>query len=178
VSNIPKEDQLHTKRYRRFLIAVIRVSMGWIFLWAFLDKLLGLGFATCQTEAQFMCEKAWLAGGSPTAGFLIHGTSGPFATWFQALQGPVVDWLFMIGLLGIGLALILGIGVRVAAYAGSVLLVMMYLAAPPKTNPLLDDHIIYAMVLLLLSWVHAGYYFGLGRWWHKQAIVQKYSWLQ
>jgi thiosulfate dehydrogenase (quinone) large subunit len=180
VTNIPKEEQLHQKHYRRVLIALIRVSMGWVFLWAFLDKLLGLGFATCKTETgtQFMCSKAWLAGGSPTQGFLIHGTSGPFASWFQAIQSPVVDWLFMIGLLGIGLALILGIGMRIAAYSGSIMLVLMYLAALPENNPLIDDHIIYAMVLLLLSWVHAGYYYGLGRWWHKLAVVQKNTWLQ
>jgi thiosulfate dehydrogenase [quinone] large subunit len=29
-----------------YLWGVLRLAMGWIFLWAFLDKLLALGFAT------------------------------------------------------------------------------------------------------------------------------------
>jgi thiosulfate dehydrogenase [quinone] large subunit len=64
--------------------------MGLIFLWAFFDKLLGLGFAT-------KAENAWINGGSPTSGFLLHGTKGPFAEFFQSLAGiPTVDWLFMV----------------------------------------------------------------------------------
>jgi hypothetical protein len=39
-------------------LAVLRVATGLVFLWAFLDKLFGLGYATPGT-------KAWIAGGSP-----------------------------------------------------------------------------------------------------------------
>ena len=88
--------------------------MGWIFLWAFVDKLLGLGFATAP-------EKSWLAGGSPTTGFLKFAAKGPFVEIFHAMAGnPIVDWLFMLGLLLIGLALLLGIGVRIAGYSGAL----------------------------------------------------------
>jgi len=100
----------------RYIWAVLRIGMGWIFLWGFLDKLFGLGFATAS-------EKAWLAGGSPTSGYLNFATSGPFAPLFQSLAGnPVVDWLFMLGLLLLGLALILGIGVKIAGYSGALLM--------------------------------------------------------
>ena len=88
--------------------ALLRIGLGWIFLWAFIDKVFGLGFAT---EA----GKHWLTGASPTMGFLKFGTKGPLAGVFQAMAGsPVVDWLFMLGLLLIGLALILGIGMKIA----------------------------------------------------------------
>jgi len=150
-------------------LAATRIALGFIFVWAFLDKLLGLGFATPS-------PKAWLLGGSPTAGFL-GGVKGPFSDFFNSMAGnPLVDWLFMLGLLGIGAALILGIGLRVAAVAGTLLLVMMWAASLPiKTNPLLDDHLIYAITL----WVFA---FGNRKWslietWLRTDYVKKHSWL-
>ncbi len=125
---------------------VLRLSMGFIFLWAFLDKTFGLGFATSP-------EKSWLAGGSPTTGFLSFGVKGPFASFFQSLAGiPMVDWLFMIGLLFVGLTLLLNRFVKWGAVAGSVMLLFMYLALLlPENNPVIDDHLIYILVLLNLA---------------------------
>lgn len=153
-------------------LAFARIMLGFVFLWAFLDKTIGLGFAT-------MSEKSWLAGGSPTTGFLTGAGKGdgPFAAFFGSLAGnPLVDWLFMLGLLGIGLALLLGVGVRIAAVAGTALLVMMWLAVLPlKNNPLIDSHLIYATLL----WIVA---FGKRHWsfadqWISQDYVQKRPWL-
>ena len=125
---------------------VLRLSMGFIFLWAFLDKTFGLGFATTP-------EKSWLAGGSPTTGFLTFGTKGPFAEIFQSLAGiQLVDWLFMIGLLFAGLTLIVNRFVKWGAIAGSVMLLLMYLALLlPENNPIIDDHLIYILVLGLIA---------------------------
>jgi thiosulfate dehydrogenase [quinone] large subunit len=54
----------------------------------------------------------------------------------------------MTGLLGIGVALILGIGMRLAAAAGALLTVLMWTAVlPPASNPFMGDHLIYAAVL-------------------------------
>ena len=51
----------------------------------------------------------------------------------------------MLGLAGIGIALIAGIGMRIAAVAGGLLLVLMWTAVlPPENNPFMDDHLIYA----------------------------------
>ena len=55
---------------------VLRLMMGLIFLWAFVDKLLGLGFATKP-------ENSWLNGGSPTSGFLLNATHGPLEALFK-----------------------------------------------------------------------------------------------
>lgn len=153
---------------------LVRISLGWIFLWAFLDKTFGLGFATLP-------ERAWLAGGSPTAGFLTNATKGPFAELFKAMAGnPFVDWLFMIGLLCIGAALLLGIGVRIACYAGTLMLVLMYFAGfiPPENNPVIDDHVIYALVLIGLSLSPAGSWLGFGTGWSKTKLVKKYPMLK
>ncbi|NQV12207.1 DoxX family membrane protein [Candidatus Uhrbacteria bacterium] len=122
------------KKKEDYVWSILRIVLGWTFLWPFLDKLYGLGFTTAP-------EASWLAGGSPTFGFLSFATKGPFAEIFQGLAGNVlVDWLFMLGLLLIGLALILGIGVRIAGYAGVTMMVLMFLAGsiPPEHNPLID----------------------------------------
>lgn len=151
---------------------LLRVTLGFIFLWAFFDKLLGLGYSTIPA-------KSWLAGGSPTTGFL-KGAAGSFAPFFNSLSGQGwVDWLFMAGLLGIGAALVLGIGMRLATYGGSLLLFLMWLAVfPPKTNPIVDDHIIYILVLICLYNVKAGEVLGFGKSWAKSSLVKQYPILQ
>jgi thiosulfate dehydrogenase [quinone] large subunit len=152
----------------RYLLAALRLSLGWVFLWAFLDKTFGLGRAT-------PAEGAWIDGGSPTEGFLANAPTGPFADTFNSIAGAAwADWLFMIGLAGIGVALILGIGMRIAAVAGAVMLVLMWAAVlPPANNPFMDDHLIYAMVLFLLASLHAGDVLGLGRQWKSLGIVKR-----
>jgi len=160
------------KKHHIFL-GVLRIVMGVIFLWSFVDKLLGLGFAT---EA----GKAWIRGGSPTHGFLAFGTKGPFAGLFQSLAGNIfVDWLFMVGLLCVGMALILGIGMRVAAWSGSFMLFFIWLAAlPPEHNPIIDDHIVYMTTLFTLLHAEAGGHVGLGGWWARKPLVKRWKILQ
>jgi thiosulfate dehydrogenase [quinone] large subunit len=81
---------------------------------------------------------------------------------------PVVDWLFMLGLLGLGVALILGIGMRIASVGGALLMLLMWSSRlPPTTNPFLDQHIIYVLVLIGLAALKAGDTLGLGKWWSK-----------
>ena len=132
---------------KKVLWVKLRLVMGLIFLWAFADKLLGLGFATTK-------QNAWMNGGSPTSGFLANATRGPLADFFKQLAGvTVVDWIFMAGLLCVGLALVFNRFVGWAAIAGSTMLLLMWLAAfPPENNPLLDEHIVYALVLTLLAY--------------------------
>jgi len=156
----------------RYLLAGIRLALGWIFLWAFLDKLFGLGHSTTAA-------KSWLNGGSPTAGFLGKSATGPFTGFYHSIAGSTVaDALFMAALLGIGVALILGIGMRIAAGAGALLTVLMWTAVlPPASNPFMDDHLIYAAVLIVLALLGAGATLGLGRWWTATPLVRRNTWL-
>ncbi|MFB9852917.1 DoxX family membrane protein [Micromonospora andamanensis] len=167
-----QEQNLPT-RAARYLLAGLRLALGWVFLWAFLDKVFGLGFAT---EA----KNAWINGGSPTKGFLSFGAAGPFQGFYNSIAGAAwADWLFMIGLAAIGTALLLGIGVRVAAAAGGLLLVLMWTAVlPPENNPFMDDHLVYAGVLALLAVTNAGDTWGLGRTWARLPIVKRFGWLR
>ena len=155
----------------RYVWALTRLALGWTFLWPFLDKMFGLGH---QTTA----DHAWIHGGSPSLGFL-SGATGPFAGIYQSIAGAGwVNVLFMFGLLAIAVALLLGIGVRVAAIAGSTLLVLMWSASlPPQDDIFMDNHLIYALVLLGLAVVGAGKTLGLGQWWAQTSLVQRFPWL-
>jgi thiosulfate dehydrogenase [quinone] large subunit len=153
----------------RYAAAAARLSLGWIFLWAFLDKTFGLGFATES-------KNAWIDGGSPTNGFLSNAPTGPFKGVYNDIAGATwADWLFMIGLLGIGVALVAGVAMRIAAATGALLLVLMWTAVlPPENNPFMDDHLVYAIVLVLLAALGAGKTLGLGTYWEKLPIVKRF----
>lgn len=153
------------------VLGLLRISMGLIFLWAFFDKLLGLGFATTP-------DSSWLVGGSPTTGFLQFGVHGPFASFYHSLAGiPIVDWLFMLGLLFIGITLTFGIFVKLGSVAGTAMLFLMYLALglPPANHPFIDNHFIYILVMILLMVSNSGDRFGMGKSWSRTNLVQKYK---
>jgi len=129
----------------------LRLFMSGMFLWPFFDKVFGLGFATKSADA-------WINGASPTAGFLSFGTRGPFADFFQSMVGlgfygvNIIDWLFMLGILGTGLALLFNRFVVWGALAGSLIMLFIYMAAfPPEHSPLLDDHLLQILALVLLA---------------------------
>jgi len=148
---------------------LLRLSMGFIFLWAFFDKLFGLGFSTVK-------DKSWILGNSPTFGFLKSGTHGIFSSIFQSLAGNhLVDWLFMLGLLFIGVALIFGVLIKMASYAGFVMMLLMWSALlPPANNPILDDHIIYAIILYGISVTNSSKFLSFSKRWENTNMVKKY----
>ena len=163
-------------------IALLRLSTGFIFLWAFLDKFFGLGYATPSA-------RAWINGGSPTKGFLSNVDIGPFQSAFHSIAGTWwADTLFMLGLLGVGLAVMVGAFLNVSAIAGSLMMVLMWVAEWPlaqftstgdpsgSTNPFVDYHLIYALVLIVLAVLGAGRYFGIAPWWAR--VTGGKAWLR
>jgi thiosulfate dehydrogenase [quinone] large subunit len=164
-------------------LAVLRISTGFVFLWAFLDKTFGLGYSTPW-------DRAWINGGSPTNGFLKSIDVGPFQSAYHSMAGTWwANWLFMLGLLGLGLALIGGIALRIAAGAGALLMALMWFAEYPlarhtatgelsgSVNPITDYHFIYAVTGVVLALTYAGHTWGLGKWWASLPLVQKNRWL-
>ena len=151
----------------RYMMAATRLALGWVFLWALLDKTFGLGHETHS-------DGAWVNGGSPTEGFLANAPTGPFADFYKDIAGATwADWLFMLGLAGIGIALVLGIAMRVAAVSGALLLVMMWSAVlPPENNPVIDDHILGALSMVVLAAFYAGDTWGLGKIWAATKMVK------
>jgi thiosulfate dehydrogenase [quinone] large subunit len=165
-------------------LAVLRIAVGGIFLWPFLDKLFGLGYSTGA-------GRSVLEGNSPTNGFLSHVDVGPGKGFFQAIAGTWwADGLFMLGLGAVGVAVILGVGLRISAVAGATLMMMMWFAEWPlarftdsgdpsgSTNPLLDYHLIYSLALIALAVTAAGAVWGLGRKWASLPLVQRNPWLK
>ncbi len=162
-------------------IAALRIAFGFTFLWAFLDKTFALGFATGKDEAgnvDYFGDAAWINGGSPTEGFLSFGVpeDNPFKDIFTNMAGQAwVDWLFMIGLLGIGVTLLLGVGMRIGTAAGALMYAMMYLAVLPlENNPIVDDHLLGVISMAVLYFAAAGATWGFGRMWRRTSLVQKY----
>lgn len=165
-------------------LAVLRITTGLLFLWAFADKAFGFGYATTANNA-------WINGGSPTKGFLSRVDVGPFAETLRSWAGAGwADWLFMLGLLGIGVAVTLGIGLRISAVAGTVMMLLMWVAEWPldkttatgepslSTNPVIEYHVIYAIVLIALAATAAGNHWGLGERWSRLSFVERNPWLR
>src|ERR1700690_235639 len=108
------------KNYSVLSTLLLRLAMGWLFLYA--------GF-----------EKLTMAGGFSAKGYLLHLT-GTFAPFFAPLAGnPLVDVLFVSGELLIGIALILGILVRFASFWGIVMMILFYLTVYPPANSFIVD---------------------------------------
>lgn len=165
-------------------LAVLRIAVGGIFLWPFLDKMFGLGYSTGA-------GRSVLEGNSPTNGFLSHLDAGPGQSFFHSIAGTWwADSLFMIALGAVGIAVILGVGLRISAVAGSLLMMMMWFAEWPmarfmdsgdptgSTNPVLDYHVIYALALIAVAATAAGAVWGLGRRWASLPLVQRHPWLK
>ena len=162
-------------------LATLRIAFGITFLWAFLDKTFALGFHTGYDQGGTLDRfgpAAWINGGSPTEGFLSFGVpaDNPFHGFFTGLAGhAIVDWLFMLGLLGIGVTLLLGVGMRIGAAAGALMYAFMYAASLPlENNPVVDDHLVGIIVMAVLALGAAGTTWGLGRWWNRTEVVKNY----
>jgi len=100
---------------RQWPLALLRIAIGWHFLYESFTKLLDPG---------------WTSSG------YLESSTGPFAGLFRALASDatvlkVVDQLNVWGLCFIGLALMLGFFSRTAALSGVVLLALYYFAHPP-----------------------------------------------
>ncbi len=162
-------------------LATLRIAYGVTFLWAFLDKTFALGFHTGYDQEGNLDRfgpAAWINGGSPTEGFLSFGVpaDNPFHGFFTGLAGQAwVDWLFMLGLLGIGVTLLLGVGMRIGTAAGALMYAFMYAAVLPlENNPVVDDHLVGVIVMAVLALGAAGTTWGLGRWWNRTEVVENY----
>ena len=101
--------------WKRIFITVLRVGIGWHFLYEGITKL----FAPEWSAYNYLINSTGFM-----SGFYEGLASSP------ALM-KVVDVLNIYGLIFIGLALFLGILIRYAAIAGTLLLTLYYLAYPP-----------------------------------------------
>jgi thiosulfate dehydrogenase (quinone) large subunit len=137
-------------RSQKFTLTLLRISIGWMFFYAGITKVL---------------DPAWSA-----AGYLKAAKQFPeFYQWLASpAMLPITNALNEWGLTLVGVALVLGVGVRLAGALGAVIMILYYLplGVPyPNSHALVvDEHIIYAATLLFLAAVRAGRVWGLERW--------------
>ena len=124
---------------------LLRVSLGWLFLFAGYSKLTAVGGFTAKQ-------------------FLL-GLHGPFASFYLPLAGnPIVDNLVICGEILIGLSLILGVLVRFASFWGIILLLLFYFAEyPPEHSLIVNDQFIYILLFVYFLVSKAGYFYGLDK---------------
>ncbi len=148
------------------LIFFFRLAMAWTFLYAASHQVFVPGWSV--------------------AGFLSHTKT--FHSFYSELTGPgiaaVLTFLVEYGHLLIGLSLLTGLLVRVSASFG-VMLMLVYWTAHMDfpyisnvNNFLIDEHIVYAGVLLFLIVKHAGHVWGLDGWLEKAGWVERYPGLK
>ena len=189
ITTEPAATTLTGKKLGWVFLSLTRIAIGFIFLWAFFDKLFGLGFSTCRTVAEdgtytidVMCDSAWINGARITEGYL-GSSSGPFADFFKDLgQQAWTDWPFMLGLLGIGFALMSGVGQKIVLFAGPLMLTFMYMShywpgtAGAANNPFVEDHMVQALAIIGIVLVELGHQsIGFGTWWRKKVGIKHWT---
>jgi len=144
----------------RNIIFILRLCMAWVFLYA-------------------ASHQVFVPGWSAT-GFLAHTKT--FNWLFAPLTGPgiggIISFLVEYGHLAIGLSLLFGLFVRASSIAAAGLMILYWMAhmdfpyISNTNNFLLDEHIVYAIVLCLLVVRHAGHIRGLDAWASQLGPVQ------
>jgi thiosulfate dehydrogenase [quinone] large subunit len=150
-------------------------------------SLLGLRFVMGLVFLIPGIQQAW----DPTfsvRGLLVYGIpEGNPLTDFWATLGTEWAWLFTplnsVGLTLIGLALILGAFVRFSAFWGSVMMFFYYLTSlhgglfaglPLANGYVIDDHIVYILILFGLGAFGSGRILGLDAKLEELDIVERY----
>ncbi|WP_132059036.1 DoxX family protein [Halorussus amylolyticus] len=143
-----------------YALLALRVVMGWTMFYAGITKVL---------------DPEWSA-----AGFLLNAIpeGNPFGGMWATLAN---DWLWLIdplnawGLTLVGLALLVGAFVRWSAFWGAVMMLFYWAASLPLENGIvIDDHVVYALLLFGLGAFGAGRIFGLDEYLEDIGVVNRY----
>ena len=147
------------KRYFYYVITVLRILVGWHFLYEGITKLVNPAWSA----RYYLLGSNWIFAG------LFH--------WMGSSPGvlKVVDFLNIWGLILIGLSLFIGLFVRWSSVCGAVLLLFYFVAYPPLFGHTLgaiaegnyqwvDKNLIELFVLVVFAVLPAGFTFGAERW--------------
>lgn len=153
-----------------YAILALRLVMGWVFLQAGIEKLL---------------DPNWTA-----AGYLQNAVAdtNPLQGLFADMAGMAwVDPLVVYGQLLIGIALILGVLVRWAAFWGVVMLALFWLSSlqggllaglPVEHGYVVNSDVVYMLLLFGLGAFGAGRILGLDRRLEETSVVRNNRWLR
>lgn len=149
---------------QKISLFLLRIGIGWLMFYAGITKILNPNFSA--------------------AGYL--GTAKTFPNIYQWLASPAnIGWINFVNewsLTLLGISLILGIAVRFSSILGAVLMLLYYF--PVLTFPyvahsyIVDEHIVYALALLVLAATRAGRVYGLENWCSNLPICSKFPQLR
>ncbi len=136
----------------KLILLLLRVAMGWLFFYAGITKVLDSEWSAA----------GYLAGAKNFTGFYSWLASESIL--------PITNFLNEWGLTLLGLALILGAFVRLSSLLGAGMMILYYLVILDYPHPnahayIVDEHIIYALVLLFFAATQAGRFWGIDRMW-------------
>ena len=147
------------KKYSSYLFTLLRILIGWHFLYEGIAKLINPGW----TAKYYLLGSKWIFAG------LFH--------WMASSQTiiNIVDFLNVWGLILIGLSLFIGLFVRWSAIAGAVLLFFYFASYPPifgytfgvvaeGNYQWVDKNLIELIMLVVLASLPADFLFGADRW--------------
>jgi thiosulfate dehydrogenase [quinone] large subunit len=156
-----------TAPIHRFGVALLRVVVGIIFLWAGLEKAVGAGLGTWSAGGFLEFATAGSMGWPFVSGEIAEGTvfNPTHDFWVGVAQNQgamaVIDYLVPLGQIGIGLSLILGLLTRFGAAMGALMMLFFFVAAWEFEFGIVNQHLTYAVVCAALAGVGAGKYWGL-----------------
>ena len=152
----------------QYCLAVFRILVGWTMLWAFFDKMFGLGFETPAGSGM-------IDGASPSS-FVIYVADGIFKDFYDSLAGnQIIDIILMLGLLVLGITLILGIASKLSTIGITAFLLIMYsLQIPPKDNPIIDHRIIMAAGMIATYFLGGFDKLSLNSRWKETWLVKRF----
>jgi len=154
-----------TNRIHMVGIALLRVLVGVIFLWAGLEKLTAAkafdasGFLKFATNGTL----GWpFVSGEVAEGTVFNPTHG---FWVSLADNPglmsIINVLVVAGEIGIGVALILGLFTRFAGAMGTLMMLFFFLAAWDFAYGIVNQHLTYALICATITGLGAGRYYGL-----------------
>ena len=151
----------------RIGIAVLRIGVGVIFLWAGLEKVLASEAFSAAGFLQF--GTAGSLGWPFVTGEVAEGTvfnpTHDFWAGLAANDGAmsVINFLVPYGQIGIGVGLILGLLTRFSAAMGTLMMLFFFVAAWDFEFGVVNQHLTYALVTGFLGLIGSGNYYGLDR---------------
>ena len=146
---------------QKISLFLLRISLGGLFFYAGITKVFNPAWSAV----------GYLKGAKTFTGFYNFVASPEVL--------PITDFVNQWGLTLLGVSLILGIGVRLSSVLGAVLMMLYYFPILdfPYPNPhsyIVDEHIVYAIALLVLNGFRAGRVWGLANWCSRLPICARF----
>jgi thiosulfate dehydrogenase [quinone] large subunit len=150
--------------FTRYLFGNTRAGLFWLPIRIF------IGFEWIEAGWHKLTGTGWTDGGATLLGFWKNAVAVPAAPgrppitfeWYRTFLQSLIDnqaqgwfaWLVTLGELAIGVAILTGALVGIAAFFGATMNMSFMLAGSASTNPIL----FFFEIGLILAWRVAGYY--------------------